>query len=182
MKQFPFILLPVFLMLSCNNIAQNKTSTTMNSKKVNNPYYSREDTAKVNVAEKEWNKLLSPKVYEVARQKGTELPFTGIYNKHKDVGTYYCTACGNPLFASNGKFESNCGWPSFFEPITKGSIIYTPDNTHGMQRTEVTCGRCKSHLGHVFDDGPPPTGLRYCINSVSLDFEAAKKARDQSNQ
>ena len=144
-----------------------------------NPHFSTSDTAKLTVADDEWKKILPKDVYEIAREKGTERPFTGKYNEHKEVGTYYCAACGNPLFASNGKFESTCGWPSFFEPITKGSIIYAPDNKYGMQRTEVMCGRCKAHLGHVFEDGPPPTGLRYCINSVILDFEKAKDAEDK---
>ncbi len=141
-----------------------------------NKVYSNTDTGKVTVSDAEWKKMLPADVYEIAREKGTERPFTGKYNAHKEVGTYYCAACGNPLFASNGKFESSCGWPSFFEPITKGSIIYEPDNKYGMQRTEVMCGRCKAHLGHVFNDGPPPAGLRYCINSVILDFEKATDA------
>ena len=136
-----------------------------------NKIYSSTDTNKVNIPEKEWKDILPADVYEVARNKGTERPFSGKYNDHFEGGTYYCAACGNPLFKSNAKFQSSCGWPSFFEPITKGSLIYTPDNTHGMQRTEVQCGRCKAHLGHIFNDGPPPTGLRYCINSVVLNFE-----------
>ena len=144
-----------------------------------NPVFSTTDSNKINITDAEWKKILPEEVYEIAREKGTERPFTGKYNSHKDVGTYYCAACGNPLFASNGKFESSCGWPSFFEPITKGSIIYAPDNKYGMKRTEVMCGRCKAHLGHVFEDGPPPTGLRYCINSVILDFENAKDAADK---
>ncbi len=149
-----------------NNMEPSKT----------NPVYSNTDSSKVNISDTEWKKILPADVYEIAREKGTERPHTGKYNLTKDVGTYYCAACGNPLFASNGKFESSCGWPSFFEPINKGSIIYAPDNTYGMKRTEVMCGRCKAHLGHVFEDGPPPTGLRYCINSVILDFEKAKDA------
>lgn len=144
--------------------------------KEKNPVYSHNDSSKVNMADTEWQKVLPAEVYHIAREKGTERAFTGKFYEHKDAGTYYCAACGNPLFASNGKFESSCGWPSFFEPITKGSIIYAPDNSYGMSRTEVMCGRCKAHLGHVFEDGPPPTGLRYCINSVILDFEKAKDA------
>lgn len=143
--------------------------------KKNNPVFSLNDNSKVDISNDQWKKILPEDVYHIAREKGTERPFTGKYNTHSETGTYYCAACGNPLFKSDAKFDSSCGWPSFFDPITKGSIIYTPDNTHGMQRTEVQCGRCKAHLGHVFEDGPPPTGLRYCINSVILDFEPGIK-------
>lgn len=147
-----------------------------------NPVYSRTDTSKVALPEDEWKKLLSPEVYYVARQKGTERPWTSKFENSNEVGTYYCAVCGNALFKSDTKFESGCGWPSFYQPVSKGAIIYTPDNSHGMKRTEVQCGRCKSHLGHVFDDGPPPTGLRYCINGVVLDFEKAKQAEQHYNE
>ncbi|WP_240312689.1 peptide-methionine (R)-S-oxide reductase MsrB [Flavihumibacter solisilvae] len=139
-----------------------------------NSVYSRNSTEKVNLSEEEWKKILPEDVYHIARQKGTERPWSSPFELSKEIGTYYCKACGNPLFRSDTKFESGCGWPSFYEPISKGSIIYTPDNTHGMVRTEVQCGRCKAHLGHVFEDGPPPTGLRYCINGVILDFDKSK--------
>jgi peptide-methionine (R)-S-oxide reductase len=151
---------------------QNNMDTT----KHNNPAYSRTDTSKLALSNEEWKKILPADVYNIARQKGTEWAFTGKYWNTKEAGTYYCAACGNALFKSDTKFESGCGWPSFYDPISKTSVLYAPDNTHGMQRTEVTCGRCKAHLGHVFEDGPPPTGLRYCINSVILDFEKAKVA------
>ena len=154
---------------SCNSQQKQIKKDSMETKD-KNPVYSNSDTSKVNLTEAEWKKALPEDVYHIAREKGTERAFTGKFWEHKEVGTYNCAACGNPLFTSDGKFESSCGWPSFFEPITKGSIIYAPDNTYGMSRTEVMCGRCKGHLGHVFEDGPPPTGLRYCINSVILDF------------
>jgi peptide-methionine (R)-S-oxide reductase len=149
--------------------------------KAENPVYSKTDTAKVVMPEDEWKKILPQDVYYVARQKGTERPWTSKFEKFSEKGTYYCAVCGNALFKSDTKFDSGCGWPSFYEPISKGSIIYTPDNAHGMERTETQCGRCKSHLGHVFNDGPPPTGLRYCINGVVLDFDKAKEAEKKYN-
>src|SRR5215470_4251670 len=149
-------------------------NTIMSDKK--NPVYSNTDNAKVVLSDDEWQKILPKDVYHIAREKGTEMPWSSKFENFSEIGTYYCAVCGNPLFKSDTKFESGCGWPSFYQPITKGSIIYVPDSSHGMQRTEVMCGRCKSHLGHVFDDGPPPTGLRYCINGVVLDFEKAKEA------
>lgn len=150
--------------------------------KTGNPVYSKNDSSKVNLSEEEWKKILPSDVYYIARQKGTERPWTSKFEKFEEIGTYYCAACGNSLFKSDTKFDSGCGWPSFYEPISKSSIIYTPDNTHGMQRTEVQCGRCKAHLGHVFEDGPPPTGLRYCINGVILDFEKAKETEKKFNE
>ena len=150
--------------------------------KENNTIYSRTDTGSVDISNEEWNKILPPEVYYIARQKGTERPWTSKFEKFNEIGTYYCAACGNPLFKSDTKFESSCGWPSFYEPISKKSTIYLEDRTHGMVRTEVQCGRCKSHLGHVFEDGPPPTGLRYCINGVILDFEKAKAAQENYNR
>ena len=148
----------------------------MDTSRNNNPVYSNTDSSKVNLSDEEWKKVLSPEVYRVAREKGTERAWSSPLENVKDKGTYYCAACGNALFISDTKFESGCGWPSFYQPVSKGSIIYAPDNTHGMSRTEVMCGRCKSHLGHVFEDGPPPTGLRYCINGVVLDFKKAQEA------
>lgn len=144
--------------------------------------YSNTDTAKLNLSDEELKKVLPEDVYYVARMKGTERPWTSKFEKFSEVGTYYCAVCGNALFKSDTKFESGCGWPSFYEPISKNSIIYLPDNSYGMERTEVECGRCKSHLGHVFNDGPPPTGLRYCINGVVLDFAKAKDAEAKYNK
>jgi peptide-methionine (R)-S-oxide reductase len=162
--------------------SQKKQVTKMESNKSNNPFYSRTDTSKVNVGEDEWKKILPNDIYNISRLKGTERPWTSQYEDFKEIGTYYCAVCGNALFKSDTKFESGCGWPSFYQPISKGSIIYAADNTHGMSRTEVMCGRCKGHLGHVFEDGPPPTGLRYCINGVVLDFEKAKEAEKKYEQ
>lgn len=156
----------------CSNAQDKikKTEKTMSETK-NNPAFSRDKQEKVELKEEDWKKVLTPEQYYIARQKGTERPWTSKFEKFDEKGTYYCAACGNTLFQSNTKFDSGCGWPSFFEPVNKKSLIYTPDNTLGMQRTEVQCGRCKAHLGHVFEDGPPPTGLRYCINGVILGFE-----------
>jgi len=147
-----------------------------------NPVYSNSDTSKVVLSDEEWKKILPQEVFDIARKKGTERPWTSKYENFYDTGTYYCAACGNALFKSDTKFDSGCGWPSFYEPISKSSIIYTPDHAHGMTRTEVQCGRCKAHLGHVFDDGPTPTGLRYCINGVVLDFNEAKEAEKLYNE
>jgi peptide-methionine (R)-S-oxide reductase len=150
----------------------------MSDNKTNNPAYSHTDTAKVDLSNDQWKKILPTEVYNVARNKGTERPFTSPFETSKEVGTYYCAVCGNALFKSDTKFESGCGWPSFYEPISKTSVIYVPDHSYGMERTEVECGRCHSHLGHVFNDGPPPTHLRFCINGVVLDFEKAQAAKE----
>lgn len=147
----------------------------------NNPAYSHSDSSEVSLTDDQWKKILPKNVYDIARMKGTERPGSSPFEDSKEIGTYYCAVCGNPLFRSDTKFESGCGWPSFYEPISKGSIIYSVDHSHGMDRTEVMCGRCKSHLGHVFNDGPPPTGLRYCINGVVLDFEKAQDAEKKYN-
>ena len=171
MKKTILYLLCLITVQSCSGSTLQQTQTTMeDTTKNNNPHFSRTDTTKITVPEEAWKKILSPEVYYIARQKGTERPWTSKFEDFKELGTYYCAVCGNALFKSNTKFDSGCGWPSFFEPLTKTSIIYLEDNTLGMKRTEVQCGRCESHLGHVFEDGPPPTGLRYCINGVVLDF------------
>ncbi len=126
---------------------------------------------KVFKTEEEWREQLTPEQYRVARQKGTERAFTGQYHDSKEQGTYKCAACGNELFSSDAKFDSGCGWPSFTRPAAEDNVRTEMDTSHGMTRTEVLCRSCDSHLGHVFDDGPGPTGLRYCINSVVLDLD-----------
>jgi peptide-methionine (R)-S-oxide reductase len=136
-----------------------------------NPYYSRTDTSLIQIPDSVWREVLPAGVYAVAREKGTETAFTGKYWDYTGLGTYYCAVCGNRLFRSDAKFSSTCGWPSFYEPVRQTSVVYEVDTSYGMVRSEVRCGRCGSHLGHVFDDGPPPTGKRFCMNSIVLEFE-----------
>lgn len=130
-------------------------------------------------SDEEWRKLLTPEQYEVTRNKGTEPPFSGMYHDFRGKGVYRCVCCGNELFSSETKYESGTGWPSFWAPISEQSVSTAIDTNLGMTRTEVLCSRCDAHLGHVFDDGPPPTGLRYCLNSVALDFVGASSSRER---
>jgi peptide-methionine (R)-S-oxide reductase len=132
---------------------------------------------KIKKSEEEWRRELTPEQYHVTREKGTERPFSGAYNKTKDQGTYVCVACGNPLFSSETKYDSGTGWPSFYQPLSDESVRMEEDDGHFMRRTEVLCSRCDAHLGHVFDDGPQPTGQRYCMNSVALKLEKEGEAK-----
>ena len=129
---------------------------------------------KIQKTEAEWKEQLSPEQYHVMREHGTERPFTHPYNSEKADGTYVCAACGQPLFASESKFNSGTGWPSFTQPMSKAAVSEKQDRSHGMSRTEVLCASCEAHLGHVFPDGPKPTGLRYCMNGTALNFKPEK--------
>jgi peptide-methionine (R)-S-oxide reductase len=152
------VLLMLLLALGCRNIADSGTSI-MN------------DSLKINKTEAEWKTSLSSEQYQVLRQKGTEKPFSGEYNIFSENGVYYCAGCGAPLFSSDEKYTSDCGWPSFTDAINDKNIITAQDSSYGMIRTEIMCAACGGHLGHLFDDGPGPGGKRYCVNSVSLKFK-----------
>lgn len=162
--------LPIYFMILMVASCQSQVKNSGNKiDKMN-----EEKTYKIQKTDEEWKEILSPEEYRVLREAGTERPHTGKYNLHFEDGTYLCNACNEPLFASDTKFDGHCGWPSFDEALP-GKIIEKLDKSHGMTRMEILCANCGSHLGHVFNDGPTETGLRYCVNSVSLDFEDDKK-------
>lgn len=173
LKKLSLIIVVVFLSV---NIYKAQKIQKVNGKEIVNPYYSRTDTSILKVPNAIWKKYLNKDLYAVSRLNHTEMAFTGKYNEFNGLGIYYCGACGNALFKSDAKFASTCGWPSFFQTIRPKSVIYKEDRTENMVRTEVRCGRCDAHLGHVFDDGPKPTKKRYCMNSISLEFEPLKKS------
>jgi peptide-methionine (R)-S-oxide reductase len=152
------------LLLGCNFIPGSRPAAAA-------PDHVAKRTYPVQHTDAEWKKILTPEQYHVLREKGTERAFTGAYWNNHEKGKYLCAACGNELFTSDTKFDSGTGWPSFWQPLDPKAVQTHDDDTYGMRRTEVVCSRCGSHLGHVFDDGPKPTGLRYCMNSVSLKFE-----------
>lgn len=164
MKKF-LIALAAFSFMGCN--AQNTSETTKDK--------TEKMDYKVQKSDEEWKKELSPEQFQVLRQAGTERPFTGEYNMHFEGGVYKCAACDSPLFSSDAKFETHCGWPSFDKALSENTIVEKLDKSHGMVRTEILCASCGGHLGHVFNDGPTETGVRYCINSVSLDFDEKKE-------
>ncbi len=160
MRYLIYVLISL-LLIACKGESQNnqinQTKDTMKNKAMK--------------TDEEWKKVLSQEQFEVLRNKGTERPFTGKYYLHNEKGVYVCAACGEELFKSENKFDAGCGWPSFSDVLDSAKVVYTKDNTLGMERTEITCAKCGGHLGHVFDDGPAPKGLRYCINSISIEFK-----------
>jgi peptide methionine sulfoxide reductase msrA/msrB len=156
---------------SLSGNGSGKEITMADSTKGKSSDESKQEAAKT---EEEWKHCLSPEAYHVLREQGTEVPFTGKYYQSKETGVFHCAACGAPLFTSDTKYDSGTGWPSFWQPVSPGAIGTRTDTSRGRARTEVLCGKCGSHLGHVFEDGPKPTGLRYCINSVSLDLKPAE--------
>ena len=170
---FPTLLLVFIGWSSSSSVHQASGSATAAKHSSHSLSADTVDQYPVQKTEEEWKELLSWREYRVLRSGGTEIPFTNEYYDSKEEGIYYCGACGQPLYLSNTKFASGTGWPSFWEPISANAVDEKEDNILFMTRTEIVCSRCGSHIGHVFEDGPEPTGLRYCMNSQALDFEKA---------
>ena len=170
-KRFLLIMSSIYCQLAFTSCNYNTTTKPTEKELLKINTMLNDDSTMVNKSDSEWKAQLTSEQYYVLRQKGTERPFTSKWEEHYDGGIYSCVACGNELFKSNSKFDAGCGWPSFFEALDSSKIKTKTDNDHGMQRTEIMCAKCGGHLGHVFDDGPKPTGLRYCVNGVALKFK-----------
>ena len=167
MKIIIFNFLVGVVLFSCSSAQQKSNFQTEKEA----TFFAQADTiVPIKKSEKAWKSELTPEQFWVLREQGTERPFTGKWLANKQDGQYVCAACGFPLFSSDAKYETECGWPSFYESLDKSHVKEIVDNSHGMHRVEIRCARCGGHLGHIFNDGPRPTGMRYCINSVSLDF------------
>lgn len=173
---YPYLIVLISLMIACNrpNTPQEKRAIATLVKTPAMDISKMDTSKKLNRTEEEWKAVLTPQQYHVLREKGTDAPFTGKLTYSKEKGKYSCAGCGYELFTSDMKFDSHCGWPSFDKELEGGRIIKQVDKSHGMVRTEILCARCGSHLGHLFDDGPTSTGLRYCVNSTSLDFKKSQ--------
>ncbi len=173
-KYISFFVVGLILSLTVSCTFQHKKEDAKVEQPSNTVTMNEKPQFNINKSDEEWKKELSSEEYYVLREAGTERPFTGKFNMHFENGIYTCNACGEELFSSSSKFDGHCGWPSFDKEIKEGKIVERVDTSHGMKRTEILCGNCGSHLGHVFDDGPTETGLRYCVNSLSLDFKPVK--------